>query len=425
MNNNKFFTNNLLDADPEVNALIMQELQRQQNTIELIASENIVSKATLEAVGSVLTNKYAEGYPAKRYYGGCEVVDKIENIAIARVCELFNVKYANVQPHSGSQANMAVYLALLQPGDSILGMDLNTGGHLTHGAKVSFSGKLFNAFHYGVNEKTMLIDYDDVHTIALKHKPKIIIAGGSSYPRVIDFKKFREIADSVGAYLMVDMAHFAGLVAGGIFPSPVDHAHVITSTTHKTLRGARGGLILSNDQDIMKKINSTVFPGIQGGPLLHSIAGKAVAFKEALSENYKHYTKTIVENAKFMAQEFQLAGFHIISGGTDCHLFLVDVSNLGINGKVAETILDSVSITCNKNSIPFDKLPPSKTSGIRVGTPAITTRGFGFNEIKKTVELITLVLKNIDPLNEALDKNLVDKVQADVHILCAKFPIYN
>jgi glycine hydroxymethyltransferase len=419
-----FLNNKLESSDLEINNLINLEFQRQRHNIELIASENIVSKAVLEAQGSILTNKYAEGYPAKRYYGGCEEVDKIEQIAIDRACQLFDCKYANVQPHSGSQANMAVYLALLNVGDNILGMDLNAGGHLTHGAKVSFSGKLYNAFSYGVDEETMQINYDEVERIAIEHNPKIIIAGGSSYARIIDFKRFRKIADKVGAYLWVDMAHFAGLVAAGKYPSPLPHAHVVTSTTHKTLRGPRGGLILTNDEEIIKKINSAIFPGSQGGPLMHVIAAKAVAFKEAMSQEYKNYIKQVVLNAKHMAKEFQRLGFPVVSGGTDSHLIMVDVSQLGITGKQAEILLDSVHITCNKNSLPFDKLPPSKTSGIRLGTPAVTTRGFKEAEISQTVEMIVDVLKNIDNQTSNLNIDFVEIITKRAKTLCEKFPIY-
>lgn len=419
-----FLNNKLESSDLEINNLINLEFQRQRHNIELIASENIVSKAVLEAQGSILTNKYAEGYPAKRYYGGCEEVDKIEQIAIDRACQLFDCKYANVQPHSGSQANMAVYLALLNVGDNILGMDLNAGGHLTHGAKVSFSGKLYNAFSYGVDEETMQINYDEVERIAIEHNPKIIIAGGSSYARIIDFKRFRKIADKVGAYLWVDMAHFAGLVAAGKYPSPLPHAHVVTSTTHKTLRGPRGGLILTNDEEIIKKINSAIFPGSQGGPLMHVIAAKAVAFKEAMSQEYKNYIKQVVLNAKHMAKEFQRLGFPVVSGGTDSHLIMVDVSQLGITGKQAEILLDSVHITCNKNSLPFDKLPPSKTSGIRLGTPAVTTRGFKEAEISQTVEMIVDVLKNINNQTSNLNIDFVEIITKRAKTLCEKFPIY-
>lgn len=419
-----FLNNKLETNDKEINDLINLEFQRQRHNIELIASENIVSKAVLEAQGSILTNKYAEGYPSKRYYGGCVEVDKIEQLAIDRATKLFNAKFANVQPHSGSQANMAVYLSLANVGDTILGMDLNAGGHLTHGVKVSFSGKLYNACSYGVDEKSMQINYDEVEKIALQCKPKIIIAGGSSYARIIDFKRFREIADKVGAYLWVDMAHFAGLVAAGEYPNPIEYAHVVTSTTHKTLRGPRGGLILTNDEDIAKKINSAIFPGSQGGPLMHVIGAKAVAFKEAMSDKYKNYIKQVVLNAKFMASEFERLGLPVVSGGTDSHLLMVDVSKLGITGKQAENVLDSVHITCNKNSLPFDKLPPSKTSGIRLGTPAITTRGFKETEISAVVEMIVDVLKNINIETSSLDLDFAEKITKRATALCEKFPIY-
>lgn len=419
-----FFKDKLQTEDREISDLIELELKRQQNNIELIASENIVSQAVLDAQGSILTNKYAEGYPQKRYYGGCEEVDKIEQLAIDRACKLFNAKYANVQPHSGSQANMAIYLSLANIGDTVLGMDLNAGGHLTHGAKVSFSGQLYNICSYGVDKNTMQIDYAEVERVALENKPKMIIAGGSSYARIIDFKKFREIADKVGAYLWVDMAHFAGLVATGDYPNPLDYAHVVTSTTHKTLRGPRGGLILTNDEEIAKKINSTIFPGSQGGPLLHVIAAKAVAFKEATTNEYKAYIKQVIANAKHMAEEFKKLGFPVVSDGTDSHLLMVDVSSLGITGKQAETVLDMVHITCNKNSLPFDKLSPSKTSGIRVGTPAITTRGMKEAEITQIVELIIETLKNIDAENTSIASDIKDNISNKVKNICSKFPIY-
>ncbi len=419
-----FFKDTLQSSDSEINDLINLESQRQKHNIELIASENIVSQAVLEAQGSILTNKYAEGYPSKRYYGGCEEVDKIEQLAIDRACKLFNCKYANVQPHSGSQANMAIYMALAKVGDTILGMDLNAGGHLTHGAKVSFSGKLYNICSYGVDKDNMQINYDEVEKIALENKPKIIIAGGSSYARIVDFKKFREICDKVGAYLWVDMAHFAGIVATGDYPNPLEYADVVTSTTHKTLRGPRGGLILTNDEEIIKKVNSSIFPGSQGGPLLHVIAGKAVAFKEASSNEYKLYIKQVVSNAKHMANEFSRLGLPVVSGGTDSHLLMVDVSSLGITGKQAEKLLDSLHITCNKNSLPFDKLPPSKTSGIRLGTPAITTRGFKENEISEVVSLIVESLSSVNPNNLEINQAVKDKIIRTVKQLCDRFPIY-
>jgi len=419
-----FFDNNLSVADPELYASIKQELERQQQHIELIASENIVSKAVLDAQGSIMTNKYAEGYPSKRYYGGCEFVDKAETLALERVKRLFNSKYANVQPHSGAQANGAVYLALLNPGDTILGMSLNSGGHLTHGAKVSLSGKWLNSFHYEVDEQSGLIDYDQVELLALKHKPKIIIAGGSAYSRVIDFKKFRNIADKANSYLMVDMAHFSGLVAGKGYPNPVEYADVVTSTTHKVLRGARGGIILSNKEDIIKKINSAVFPGYQGGPLMHIIAAKAVAFQEALKPEFKNYIKAVLENAKILSETLKSNGFKIFSGGTDTHLMLVDLRPFNVTGKDAETSLCKANITCNKNGIPFDDAKPFITSGIRLGSQAATTRGFGLNEFKDVGSLITKVIKGLS--NNPNDNSNVEKeVRNEVISLCSKFPIYN
>ena len=419
-----FFDNNLSVADPELYASIKQELERQQQHIELIASENIVSKAVLDAQGSIMTNKYAEGYPSKRYYGGCEFVDKAETLALERVKRLFNSKYANVQPHSGAQANGAVYLALLNPGDTILGMSLNSGGHLTHGAKVSLSGKWLNSFHYEVDEQSGLIDYDQVELLALKHKPKIIIAGGSAYSRVIDFKKFRNIADKANSYLMVDMAHFSGLVAGKGYPNPVEYADVVTSTTHKVLRGARGGIILSNKEDIIKKINSAVFPGYQGGPLMHIVAAKAVAFQEALKPEFKNYIKAVLENAKILSETLKSNGFKIFSGGTDTHLMLVDLRPFNVTGKDAETSLCKANITCNKNGIPFDDAKPFITSGIRLGSQAATTRGFGLNEFKDVGSLITKVIKGLS--NNPNDNSNVEKeVRNEVISLCSKFPIYN
>ncbi len=419
-----FFDSNLSNTDPDLFKSIKQEIERQQQHIELIASENIVSKAVLDAQGSIMTNKYAEGYPAKRYYGGCEFVDRAEELALERVKKLFNAKFANVQPHSGAQANGAVYLALLKPGDPILGMSLNSGGHLTHGAKVSLSGKWLNSFHYEVNKETGLIDYENVESLAIQHKPKIIIAGGSAYSRIIDFKKFKNIAKKVDAYLMVDMAHFSGLVAGKGYPNPIDHADVVTSTTHKVLRGARGGIILTNREDIFKKINSAVFPGYQGGPLMHIIAAKAVAFQEALQPSFKDYIKAVLANAKILSETLKNNGFKIFSGGTDTHLMLVDLRPYNVTGKDAETSLCRANITCNKNGIPFDTAKPAITSGIRLGSQAATTRGFGLNEFKKVGELITKVI-------EGLTKNKEDnsKVEAEVRNevieLCSKFPIYN
>jgi len=419
-----FFDTSLSTADPDLYKTIKLELERQQQHIELIASENIVSKAVLDAQGSILTNKYAEGYPSKRYYGGCEFVDKAEELAIERVKKLFNCKFANVQPHSGAQANGAVYLALLKPGDPILGMSLNSGGHLTHGAKVSQSGKWLNAFHYEVDKETGLIDYDQVNKLAVEHKPKIIIAGGSAYSRVIDFKKFREIANAVNAYLMVDMAHFSGLVAGKGYPNPIEYADIVTSTTHKVLRGGRGGIILTNSEDLIKKINSAVFPGYQGGPLMHVIAAKAVTFKEALEPDFKIYIKSVLANAKILSETLSNNGFKIFSGGTDTHLMLVDLRPFKVTGKDAETSLCNANITCNKNGIPFDTEKMTITSGIRLGTQAATTRGFGLNEFKKVGELITKVIVG-------LSKNLKDntstenEVRNEVISLCLKFPIYN
>jgi len=418
-----FFDNDLSETDPDLYNSIKQEFERQQQHIELIASENIVSKAVLDAQGSIMTNKYAEGYPAKRYYGGCEFVDKAEVLALERVKKLFNCSYANVQPHSGAQANGAVYLALLNPGDTILGMSLNSGGHLTHGAKVSLSGKWLKAFHYEVNKETGLIDYDEVQKLANEHKPKLLIAGGSAYSRVIDFKKFKAIADSVNAYLMVDMAHFSGLVAGKGYPNPVDHADVVTSTTHKVLRGGRGGIILTNREDLIKKINSAVFPGYQGGPLMHVIAGKAVAFQEALQPSFKEYIKSVLANAKILSETLKKNGFKIFSGGTDTHLMLVDLRPFKVTGKDAETSLCNANITCNKNGIPFDTEKMTITSGIRLGSQAATTRGFGLNEFKKVGELITKVIVGLSK-NSNDNSSVENEIKAEVIDLCSKFPIY-
>tara|TARA_Y100000590_G_scaffold215115_1_gene243822 strand:+ start:2257 stop:3573 length:1317 start_codon:yes stop_codon:yes gene_type:complete len=419
-----FFDNDLSKSDPLLYNSIKLELERQQQHIELIASENIVSKAVLDAQGSVMTNKYAEGYPSKRYYGGCEFVDKAEELALERVKKLFDCKFANVQPHSGAQANGAVYLALLNPGDPILGMSLNSGGHLTHGAKVALSGKWLNSFHYDVDEKSGLIDYAKVESLAQKHKPKLIIAGGSAYSRIIDFKKFKEIADSVNAYLMVDMAHFSGLVAGKGYPNPIEHADVVTSTTHKVLRGGRGGIILTNREDLIKKINSAVFPGYQGGPLMHVIAAKAVAFQEALQPSFKEYIKSVLANAKILSETLKNNGFKIFSGGTDTHLMLVDLRPYKVTGKDAETSLCNANITCNKNGIPFDTAKPTITSGIRLGSQAATTRGFGLNEFKKVGELITKVIDGLS--KNPSDNSAVEKeVRSEVIKLCSNFPIYN
>jgi len=419
-----FFDSNLSVTDPDLYNSIKLELERQQQHIELIASENIVSKAVLDAQGSIMTNKYAEGYPSKRYYGGCEFVDKAEELALDRVKKLFNCKFANVQPHSGAQANGAVYLALLNPGDPILGMSLNSGGHLTHGAKVALSGKWLNSFHYEVDKETGLIDYKNVETLALQHKPKLIIAGGSAYSRVIDFKKFKEIANKVNAYLMVDMAHFSGLVAGKGYPNPIEHADIVTSTTHKVLRGGRGGIILTNREDLFKKINSAVFPGYQGGPLMHVIAAKAVAFKEALQPEFKEYIKAVLANAKILSETLKNNGFKIFSGGTDTHLMLVDLRPYKVTGKDAESSLCRANITCNKNGIPFDTAKPTITSGIRLGSQAATTRGFGLNEFKKVGELITKVVEGLSKNGE--DNTKIEKeVRDEVVELCSKFPIYN
>jgi len=421
---NGFFKMNLENADKELFKSIKDEFIRQQNHIELIASENIVSKAVLEAQGSVLTNKYAEGYPSKRYYGGCEHVDISENLAIERAKKLFDCKFANVQPHSGAQANGAVYLALIKPGDTILGMSLNSGGHLTHGAKPAQSGKWFNAVHYDVDQKTGLIDYDMVERLAVENKPKIIIAGGSAYSRIIDFKKFRKICDKVSAYLLVDMAHFSGLVAGGAYPNPTKFADVVTSTTHKVLRGPRGGIILTNNEELIKKFNSAIFPGLQGGPLMHVIAAKAVCFKEALSNDFKSYTNNVIENAKVLANSLSDKGFKIFSGGTDTHLMLLDLRSFNVTGKDAQATLGKANITCNKNGIPFDTESPMITSGIRLGTPACTTRGFGKQEFKLIAELIHKVIKGLSE-NKSDNSKIEIEVQKEVIDLCSSFPIYD
>ncbi|GGC79025.1 serine hydroxymethyltransferase [Enterococcus wangshanyuanii] len=405
--------------DPDLWEAIAKENDRQENNLELIASENVVSKGVMAAQGSILTNKYAEGYPGKRYYGGCEFIDIVEDLAIDRAKELFGAKFANVQPHSGSQANTAAYLSLIEPGDTVLGMDLSAGGHLTHGSPVNFSGKTYNFVSYGVDPTTEVIDYNVVRILAREHQPKLIVAGASAYSRIIDFAKFREIADEVGAKLMVDMAHIAGLVAAGLHPNPVPYADITTSTTHKTLRGPRGGLILTNDEELAKKINSNIFPGIQGGPLEHVIAGKAVAFKEALDISFKEYSEQVIENAKAMTKVFnQAPEARLVSGSTDNHLLLIDVSGFGLNGKEAEAILDSVNITANKNSIPFEQLSPFKTSGIRIGTPAITTRGFKEDDCVEVAKLIIKVLK--DHENEVT----LSEVRASVSELTKKYPLY-
>lgn len=405
--------------DPDLWVAIEKEMKRQEGNLELIASENVVSKAVMAAQGSILTNKYAEGYPGRRYYGGCEFIDVVENLAIDRAKELFDAKFANVQPHSGSQANTAAYLALIEPGDTVLGMDLSAGGHLTHGSPVNFSGKTYHFVSYGVDPTTEVIDYNVVRILAREHQPKLIVAGASAYSRTIDFAKFREIADEVGARLMVDMAHIAGLVASGLHPNPMPYADIVTSTTHKTLRGPRGGLILTNDDELAKKINSSVFPGIQGGPLEHVIAAKAVAFKEAMMPDFKEYSQQVIQNAQAMAKVFnQAPEARLISGATDNHLLLIDVTGFDLNGKEAENILDSVNITVNKNSIPFETLSPFKTSGIRVGTPAITSRGF---KEEDAVEVAKLIVK---ALREHAEPAKMDEVRQEVQALTAKYPLY-
>ncbi|HDM70660.1 MAG: serine hydroxymethyltransferase [Thermotoga sp.] len=398
-------------------------MNREEWGLELIASENFVSPAVLEAVGSILTNKYAEGYPGRRYYGGCKFVDHVERVAMERAKKLFNVKFANVQPHSGSQANMAVYLALADPGETIMGMSLTHGGHLTHGASVNFSGRLFKVVHYGVNPETGLIDYDEVERMARREKPKIIIAGGSAYSRIIDFKRFREIADEIDAYLVVDMAHFAGLVAAGIYPNPVEYAHVVTSTTHKTLRGPRGGFILTNHEELAKKINKSVFPGIQGGPLMHVIAGKAVCFKEAMKEEFKEYQKRVVRNAIKLANEMMKRDFKVVSGGTDTHLFLVDLTKENVSGKAVEKALEKIGITVNKNTVPGEKRSPFITSGIRIGTPAVTTRGMGEKEMEEIAEILSIAIRNTDEESK-LDERIVEGLSKRVRKLCEEFPLY-
>tara|TARA_Y100000590_G_scaffold152950_1_gene175665 strand:+ start:34 stop:1344 length:1311 start_codon:yes stop_codon:yes gene_type:complete len=418
-----FFEKDLSETDPEIFKAINSELIRQQNHIELIASENIVSKAVLEAQGSVLTNKYAEGYPGKRYYNGCEHVDVAETLAINRLKKLFECKFANTQPHSGAQANGAVFLGLLEPGDTVMGMSLNSGGHLTHGSKASVSGKWFNSIAYDVDKDSELIDYNFVEKLAIEHKPKLIIAGGSAYSRIINFKKFREIADKVNAYLMVDMAHFSGLVAGRGYPNPIEHAHVVTSTTHKVFRSARGGIILTNDEKISKKIDSAVFPGYQGGPLMHIIAAKAVGFKEALKPEFKNYIKSVIENAKILSETLKNNGFKIYSGGTDTHLMLVDLRPFNVKGNVAAESLSRANITCNKNGIPFDNESPMVTSGIRLGSQAATTRGFGLNEFKLVGELITKIIKSLSA-NPKENSKIEDEVRKEVVDLCSNFPIY-
>ena len=419
-----FFAQSLAQADPELYGTIERELHRQQTEIELIASENIVSRAVLEATGSVMTNKYAEGYPGKRYYGGCQFVDQAETLAIERAKKLFGANFANVQPSSGSQMNQAVFLALLQPGDTFMGLDLNAGGHLTHGSPVNMSGKWFKVAPYGVRKEDQRIDMDEVAKIARAAKPKLIIAGGTAYSRFWDWKRFREIADEVGAYLMVDMAHIAGLVAGGVHPSPVPHAHVVTSTTHKSLRGPRGGLILSNDEEIAKKINSAVFPGLQGGPLMHVIAGKAVAFGEALRPEFKTYAQAIVDNAKALADTIKAGGYNIVAGGTDNHLMLVDLTPKKLTGKASEAGLGRAHITCNKNGIPFDPQKPFVTSGVRLGTPAATTRGFGVPEFREVGKMIVEVLDGMARNGDAGDAQIEHRIKEQATALCSRFPIY-
>jgi glycine hydroxymethyltransferase len=422
---NAFFAQSLADADPEVFGSVGRELVRQQTEIELIASENIVSRAVLEAAGTVLTNKYAEGYPGKRYYGGCQFVDEVETLAIERAKKLFGCKFANVQPNSGSQMNQAVFLALLQPGDTFMGLDLNAGGHLTHGSPVNMSGKWFKVVPYGVRKDDQLIDLDEVERIAKANKPKLILAGGTAYSRFWDWARFRAIADSIGAYLMVDMAHIAGLVAGGVHPSPIPHAHVVTTTTHKSLRGPRGGIILSNDEEIAKKINSAVFPGLQGGPLMHIIAAKAVAFHEALQPSFKLYAKAVVDNAKVLSETIKAGGYNIVAGGTDNHLLLVDLQPKKLTGKASEIALGRAHITCNKNGVPFDPQKPFVTSGIRLGTPAGTTRGFGTAEFRQIGKMIIEVLDGLARNGDAGDAQVEHRVREEAVALCERFPIYD
>ena len=419
-----FFSDPLSSRDPELFGAVTQELGRQRHEIELIASENIVSRAVMEAQGSVMTNKYAEGYPGKRYYGGCQYVDIAENLAIDRACQLFGCGFANVQPNSGSQANQGVFQALLKPGDTILGMSLDAGGHLTHGAAPNQSGKWFHAVQYGVRKQDLTLDYDQVQALATEHQPKMIIAGGSAIPRIIDFARMREIADSVGAYLLVDMAHFAGLVAAGLYPSPFPHAHVATTTTHKTLRGPRGGMILTNDEALAKKFNSAIFPGIQGGPLMHVIAAKAVAFGEALRPGFKTYQAQVIKNAQALADELMKGGLDIVTGGTDTHLMLVDLRPKGVKGNATEKALGRAHITCNKNGIPFDTEKPTITSGVRLGTPAGTTRGFGEPEFRQIGRWIIEVTEGLAANGEDGNGAVEAKVKAEVEALCQTFPIY-
>ncbi|MBB3019900.1 glycine hydroxymethyltransferase [Microvirga lupini] len=421
---NSFFSASLADSDPEIARAIGLELGRQRDEIELIASENIVSRAVLEAQGSVMTNKYAEGYPGRRYYGGCQFVDMAEELAIERAKRLFDCKYANVQPNSGSQANQAVFMALMKPRDTFMGLDLACGGHLTHGSPVNMSGKWFNVVSYKVRESDQIIDMDEVAQLAREHKPKVIVAGGSAYSRFWDFARFREIADEVGAFFMVDIAHFAGLVAGGAHPSPFPHAHVVTTTTHKTLRGPRGGMILTNEEDLAKKINSAIFPGLQGGPLMHVIAAKAVAFGEALRPEFKLYARSVVENAKVLADTMLANGYAIVAGGTDNHLMLVDLRPKKLTGKAAEAALGRAHITCNKNGVPFDPEKPMVTSGVRLGTPAATSRGFGVAEFRKVGELIVETLDGLAKHGDEANASVEESVKARVHELTRRFPIY-
>ena len=418
-----FFNNTLADTDPEIAAAISDEMMRQQDQIEMIASENIVSNAVLEAQGSVLTNKYAEGYSGRRYYGGCEHIDVVETLAIERAKKLFNCSFVNVQPHSGAQANQAVFLALLQPGDTVLGMSLEAGGHLTHGARPNLSGKWFNAVQYGVDKQTGQVNFDDVQALAEEHRPKLIVAGASAYPRELDFAAFRRVADSVGALLMVDMAHISGLVAAGVHQSPLPHAHIVTSTTHKTLRAARGGIILTNDEALGKKINSAVFPGLQGGPLMHAIAGKAVAFGEALKPEFGTYIQNVVTNARVLGEVLLDRGVDLVSGGTDTHLVLVDLRPKGLTGDITEVSLENAGVTCNKNGVPFDPEKPMVTSGVRLGTPAGTTRGFGEDEFRKIGHFIGDVLDGLAS-NQNDNSDIEARVRSDVQDLCRAFPIY-
>jgi glycine hydroxymethyltransferase len=419
-----FFTQELSERDPELFGSITSELGRQREEIELIASENIVSKAVMQAQGSVMTNKYAEGYPGRRYYGGCQYVDVAENLAIERACKLFDCGFANVQPNSGSQANQGVFQALLQPGDTILGMSLDAGGHLTHGAKPNQSGKWFNAVQYGVREDTLDVDYDQLEALALEHKPQMIIAGGSAIPRQLDFAKFRAIADKVGAYVLADVAHFAGLIAAGVYPSPFPHVHVATTTTHKTLRGPRGGMILTNDEALAKKFNSAIFPGIQGGPLMHVIAAKAVAFGEALEPGFKDYQTQVIKNAQALSDQLIKGGLNIVTGGTDTHVMLVDLRPKGVKGNAAEKALGRAHITCNKNGIPFDTEKPMITSGLRLGSPAGTTRGFSEPEFRQIADWIVEVVDGLAANGEDGNAEIEAKVKAEVLTLCGQFPIY-